>query len=139
MVTIITMAYLRSLLSLSQHPKSIPTSTTAPAFAAAAPQVRTIRPVCPRAVNALAEPHPYLHGVLIVCWGPEVHFSFVFKAGIISWAVPGRRVPLGLPGERQTDKSTTLSLPLSSLTSAIKLQPQNSHRTCYHTHLVTTW
>lgn len=45
MVHIITTAYLRSLLSLCQHPKSTPTSTTAPASAAApATQDRTIPP-----------------------------------------------------------------------------------------------
>lgn len=55
-------------------------------------------------------PRAYLHGVFIIRWGPEVHFSFVFKAGVVARAVPGRRVPLGLPGGRQTDRPTTVTL-----------------------------
>lgn len=59
-------------------------------------------------------PSAYLHGVFIVRWGPEVHFSFVFKAGVIPWAVPGRRVPLGLSGGRQTDRERDTRHPLTS-------------------------
>lgn len=105
MVSTAITAHLGSLLFLCHHPT---TSTLQHAHMLLwqADKPRIIHVGHQDAGSELSSLTPTLTFIVfIIRWGPKIHLSFVLQAGIIPWAVPRWRVPLGLPGE-QTEPIT---------------------------------